>query len=409
MAQADPKVTRGADIDAVLAAWRSGDWEALAALADDTFDATPDGARLTALAAGGLASTGRLDAAKALLSHAVEIGCPGQFAAEVMLSATYQTLARCAILLPDEALARRFLSTSSAIAGGEAADEGAIASRLAVAVEKARLGKFEAAMQAMTDTLEVARDQSLVSSAEGRAFETQIGLLNHVVSLALSRGQVGPGMAGDGAAPASWRSQSLSQLGQDLWVLEQTGMKRGGFFVEFGATDGIILSNSRLLEKQFGWDGICAEPNPKFYDRLVQNRSCTCAPDCIAGETGKTVEFILADEYGGIRDFADVDTHSARRKSFSDMGKILRLETISLDDFLRKYGAPERIDYMSVDTEGSEYEILKDFPFDKWDIRLLTIEHNYSDIRADLQALMARHGYRCVESQWDDWYIKDND
>jgi hypothetical protein len=86
---------------------------------------------------------------------------------------------------------------------------------------------------------------------------------------------------------------SPSQLGQDLCVLEQTNYKKGGF-VEFGATDGVLLSNSYLLEKEFGWQGLCAEHNPKYFKQLQKNRNCTVNEACIAGETGKVVEFVTA-------------------------------------------------------------------------------------------------------------------
>jgi hypothetical protein len=78
--------------------------------------------------------------------------------------------------------------------------------------------------------------------------------------------------------------------------------------------------------------------------------------------------------------------------------------TVSLDEFLRKHNAPRTIDYLSIDTEGSEYEILKSFPFDQWEIRLITVEHNFTPIRASIRELLTAKGYVCREAQWDDWY-----
>jgi len=78
--------------------------------------------------------------------------------------------------------------------------------------------------------------------------------------------------------------------------------------------------------------------------------------------------------------------------------------TESLDDLLNRLKAPREIDYLSVDTEGSEYEILLTFPFDRWNVRLLTVEHNFSDTRTKLRFLLESHGYKCTEAQWDDWY-----
>lgn len=200
---------------------------------------------------------------------------------------------------------------------------------------------------------------------------------------------------------------SPSQLGQDIWALQKSSFKRRGFFVEFGAADGILLSNSFLLEKEFDWAGICAEPNPEFNRDLKRNRNCIVSDACIAGQTGETVSFLLAKEYGGIEAFAGNDMHSDKRSEYKASGKTLDLETVSLNDFLKRHKAPRQIDYMSIDTEGNEWEILKNFPLADWDIRCLTIEHNDAVHKNDLRQFMAEHGYALKAVEFEDWYFKE--
>ena len=75
-----------------------------------------------------------------------------------------------------------------------------------------------------------------------------------------------------------------------------------------------------------------------------------------------------------------------------------------MHDFLRQHGAPRDIDYISIDTEGNEYDVLSTFPFDEWSVTLLTVEHNFTEQRTLIRKLLESHGYRCTEQQWDDWY-----
>ena len=58
---------------------------------------------------------------------------------------------------------------------------------------------------------------------------------------------------------------SKSQLGQDIFALFEVGFKEGGYFVEFGATNGVSLSNTYVLEKEFAWGGILAEPAMRWH------------------------------------------------------------------------------------------------------------------------------------------------
>src|SRR5688572_21189997 len=84
---------------------------------------------------------------------------------------------------------------------------------------------------------------------------------------------------------------------QDLYVSHKLREAREGFFVEFGATDGILLSNTYYLEKYLAWDGILAEPLPMWNRQLVSNRSASIDDRCVWRESGRTLEFQVAGRY----------------------------------------------------------------------------------------------------------------
>ncbi len=216
-----------------------------------------------------------------------------------------------------------------------------------------------------------------------------------------------------------------SQLGQDRWVLGDHGPEPG-FFVEVGACDGVLFSNTLALEEA-GWRGICAEPNPAFYRALVARRRCATSPRCVFRASGQRLSFNpcpAVPELGGLVDCFGADWATAIRQ-----GSAVRLEveTISLLDLLRAFEAPATIDYVSLDTEGSELEILRGFDFSAYDVRRWSIEHNHTPARRAIHSLLTVHGYRRVthrelsaahgaevhpgETSWqrpdfDDWYVR---
>lgn len=201
--------------------------------------------------------------------------------------------------------------------------------------------------------------------------------------------------------------ESKSQLKQDLFVLAELGFKRNGYFVEFGATNGVDLSNTYLLEKKFGWLGILAEPLKSKYAELVRNRSCHIEDKCVWSASGKHLKFVEANDkdLSTIFGFHDKDMHTESRKD----GQISDVETISLIDLLEKYNAPRLIDYLSIDTEGSEFQILSNFDFKKYEFKVITVEHNHTNQREAIYKLLTSYGYiRKFEklSDFDDWYIR---
>jgi len=201
--------------------------------------------------------------------------------------------------------------------------------------------------------------------------------------------------------------KSKSQLGQDLFVLSQTKFKQKGYFVEFGATNGVDLSNTFLLEKELGWEGILAEPAKCWHKDLAKNRTANLETRCVWQKSGATLVFneVSDSELSTIDQFSDKDSHKKNRRK----GKKYSVDTISLNDLLDKYDAPKEIDYLSIDTEGSEYDILKHFDFSRYSFKVITCEHNYSPTRDKLQQLLEGNGYKRVYeefSKFDDWYIK---
>ena len=92
-----------------------------------------------------------------------------------------------------------------------------------------------------------------------------------------------------------------SQKGQDKWViLSVLPFKRNGFFLDLAAADGVTHSNTYVLEKFFGWSGICIEPNPDFLEELRRTRNCI-TDGSIISDRQETVTFRLDNgQLGGI-------------------------------------------------------------------------------------------------------------
>ncbi len=148
---------------------------------------------------------------------------------------------------------------------------------------------------------------------------------------------------------------------QDLWVLYELGAAHAGYFVEFGAASGSALSNSYILEHDFGWTGAIAEPNPVFHEHIARKRKCYFSPKEVHPISGARLSFQcaarpmfsrLVQPGSGTTDEAELEVNET-----------IDVETISLDDLLDVAGAPETIDYLTVDTEGSEFDILPAFDF----------------------------------------------
>lgn len=191
-----------------------------------------------------------------------------------------------------------------------------------------------------------------------------------------------------------------SQCKQDQWIIEEVfEYKKNGFFVDLGGADGIDISNTYILEKNYGWKGICIECEDSLFEKLKSNRKCICVHTCIDDYSKKTIKF--TKNRGLIGGIIDQDTDN---KGFINTNEFDKKETFALAEILGKYNAPKVIDYFSLDVEGAEHRIFRDFPFDRYKFLAMSIEKP----KKDLVEVLRKNGYIKVGSnEFDKLFIHE--
>ena len=198
---------------------------------------------------------------------------------------------------------------------------------------------------------------------------------------------------------------SYSKLNQDINVLKFYNNKTDGYFVEIGASDGIKISNTYLLEKEYNWKGICIEPIQEEYEKLVNNRKCICENISVYSSSNLELEFAICHENSLLSGlYSHIDHH---KNTVDNNKKIFNSKTKTLTDILDINKSPKFIEYLSIDTEGSELEILKGIDFNKYMFGIIDIEHNYIEPRrTEIKELLFNNNYDYLkENNWDDTYI----
>ena len=204
-----------------------------------------------------------------------------------------------------------------------------------------------------------------------------------------------------------------SQLYQDIFASFVVGDKFDKTFFEFGATNGVDLSNSYTLETSLNWKGALSEPSPQWHEALKKNRkNSKIISKCIWKESGKKLDFFMSDqgELSTLKDYIESDKISmpgnteVRKKS----GKTIFVETISLNDVIKEYFDNICPSYISIDTEGSEYEILKSLNLKDFRPKLFTIEHNFTENESKIDEYLFNNNYVRIFKKltaFDGWYI----
>lgn len=199
-------------------------------------------------------------------------------------------------------------------------------------------------------------------------------------------------------------SGSHSQLVQDIVCVLVCEQKREGYFVEVGVGDGETLSNTLLLERDFGWRGILAEPADRFESAIRGKRRAILDTRAVTAQSGDTLVFeedIHLGELSGLAGVREPRGDQTLRK--------YQVKTVTMDDLLDQHDAPEYIDYISIDTEGSELQVLDGFSLNRRKVGLFTIEHNFNlEKIAALREKLIPLGYRQIFaeiSSFDIWFV----
>lgn len=233
--------------------------------------------------------------------------------------------------------------------------------------------------------------------------------LGRFAQLLLAIAAIGHGLPGDFvAAPEEDANDGWhSQYGQDRLIMSllygteradaknaaQQGQSfRQGVFIELGAADGMDKSNTLAFERKLGWTGLLIEAVPSLYEVLRRNRpNVPSSQDCVAGDSG---EYFLAED-GYSSGMSDRHIQEAQ-------GSVFKRRCRMLGDLIDEHLGPQgaHIDYLSLDTEGTELDILRSFNFQKHVVDVISIE--VDDVLAQdkyehLSRLLLRRGYRFLE------------
>ncbi len=197
-----------------------------------------------------------------------------------------------------------------------------------------------------------------------------------------------------------------SQSFQDLAAHFVCGGKRNGTFVEVGTGNGRTLSNTYFLEREAGWSGVLFEPDRRFHESIAKTRGAKLDTRAAFRESGRNLDFLEVGRAGELSTLDANRNSDGRRRT----GAVRPVQTVALSEAFDEHGLPAEIDYVSIDTEGSELDVLQGIDFTRHQVRFLTVEHNFvAPHRAAIVSRLEGHGYHTIFpslSGQDVWMVR---
>lgn len=186
-----------------------------------------------------------------------------------------------------------------------------------------------------------------------------------------------------------------------------------GKCVEVGAANGVKGSNTLYFEKK-GWDVLCIEPNVAHKESLEKYRKFVRYFACSNSEGQFPLKVFKVGENNIMTSLTSLSPDERLLESHKDIineSYTIDVQVDTLTSILLKHteNTPlhntKKIDFISIDTEGTEIDVLKGFDFESFDVFLFVVENNYDD--KDIEDFMIEKGYKKVERyKINDFYIK---
>ncbi len=200
-----------------------------------------------------------------------------------------------------------------------------------------------------------------------------------------------------------------AQLAQDCIVDTLLKQKLNGIFIEIGVGQGKKISNTWFLEKFRNWEGYLCEPAAKYHKSIQSERSATLVPQAVYNKSGLVLKFC---EVEGYEELSTLNNFLIEDRQKSKTILEYDVETISFNDLYKKYLNEKKIDYLSLDTEGSELIILENINFKEIDISIISVEHNYDlQKKNQIRKILSPWGYKEFLPgvfEFDAIYVKTN-
>jgi FkbM family methyltransferase len=186
---------------------------------------------------------------------------------------------------------------------------------------------------------------------------------------------------------------TYAQNREDIYIWWLLDGKKDGFYIDIGACDPDLYSVTKMFY-EMGWNGINIEPQSTFYKKLVEARPRDINIQTALGDSNGKVKLRIYKDAEGLSTIDDT-----RKKEIRSTNKFIdeEVDVITLRDLLDRHITKNiHIDFIKIDVEGFEYEVLNGFNWDKYRPKLICIESNHKNKSKDWSNILIKAGYKLV-------------